>query len=138
MYCQRCGTQLDGNAPSCKACGLAAGAPPPYPYPYPYPYPAYPPRPPAKQANTLALVGLVLSIFMPLAGLIVSLIARKQCIERGEDGEKMAKAGIIVGAIYCGLLLVSIALITLSSTSFVTSSSFGEWDLPVLTTQVFE
>jgi len=104
MYCQKCGTQLDDDAQFCKSCGVAMGAAPPaYPPPYPYPYP---PQPPVKQTNTLAILGLVLSLVMPLAGLIVSIIARKQCIERGEDGEKLAKAGIIVGAIYSGLVIV--------------------------------
>jgi len=102
MYCQRCGTQNDDNAQFCKICGLGLGT---APYPYPYP-PVYPPQPPAKQSNSLALIGLVLSLFMPLAGLIVSIIARKQCIERGEEGERLAKAGIIVGAIYSGLVIV--------------------------------
>jgi len=105
MNCPRCGTQNDGNAQFCKTCGLSIGT---TPYAY-YAAPAYPQQPPAKQTNTLALIGLILAVFMPLAGLIVSVIARKQCAERGEEGEKLAKAGIIVSIAYIALIVLIVA-----------------------------
>jgi len=108
MNCQRCGAQNEDGSQFCKNCGIAMGAAP-YPYPYAPVYYAYPYPPPAKQTNSLALIGLVLAVFMPLAGLIVSVIARKQCIERGEDGERLARAGVLVGAIYSGLLFLVVA-----------------------------
>jgi len=121
MYCQKCGTQLDVDAQFCKGCGTAAGQ-------------AVQPGPqqqPAKQTNSLALIGLILSAMMPLAGLIVSIIARKQCIERGEDGERLAKAGIIFGAVYCGLILVLVlVLVAILSASFIMLSP--AFDAPIL------
>ena len=98
MYCQKCGTQLDADAQFCKSCGRAMGTTPC----------------PARPMNTLALLSLVLSICVPIAGLVVSVIARKQCIERGEDGEKLAKAGIIIGAVYCALIIAMIAILILA------------------------
>jgi len=111
MYCQKCGAQLDADAQFCKSCGTAIRT-------TPQPYaPVY--QQPAKQTNNLALFGLILSFVMPIGGLVVSIIARKQCIERGEDGEKLAKAGIVAGAIYCALLAVMIiALVVLQLVLF--------------------
>ncbi|MCL2300673.1 MAG: zinc ribbon domain-containing protein [Firmicutes bacterium] len=106
MNCQRCGAQNEEGSQFCKTCGIALGAAP-YPPNYAPVYYAYP-QPPAKQTNSLALIGLLLAVFVPFAGLVVSVIARKQCIERGEDGERLAKAGIIVGAIYSGVAFLAI------------------------------
>ena len=85
----------------------ASVAPPGYGYTaYPYPY-AGPAR-----TNGLAIASLVCS----LAGLAVGLsapvgailghIARKQIRERGEDGDGMALAGIIIGWVLTGLMTV--------------------------------
>ena len=104
MYCQKCAAEIADGSQFCSVCGTPTGTPPgPTPYPYPYPY-SY--QPPVKQTNNMALLGLILAFVMPLAGMIISLIARKQCQERGEDGAHLAKAGIIVGAIYSGLVFV--------------------------------
>jgi len=105
MYCQRCAAEVSEDSQFCQACGAATGVPP-----YPYPYaPAYPqPQQPAKQTNNMALIGLILAFVVPVAGLVVSIIARKQCLERGEDGANLAKAGVIVGAVYCALAFVTV------------------------------
>ena len=108
MYCHKCAAEITDESRFCKICGTPTGAPAnpsPNTYPYTYPYP-YPYQTPMKQTNNMALVGLILAFVMPIAGLIVSIVARRQCIERGEDGEQMAKAGIIVSAVYCGLAAV--------------------------------
>jgi hypothetical protein len=120
MYCQKCGVQLDDDAQFCKSCGIAMGT---APYPYASAYPQ-----PAKQTNNLALLGLILAFVMPAGGLVVSIIARRQCIERGEDGEKLAKAGIIVGAVNSALLLVLLA--AMLSVSFIMLSP--AFDAPVI------
>jgi len=100
MYCQRCAAEISEDSQFCQACGAATGVPP-------YPY-APPVQQPAKQTNNMALIGLILAFVMPVAGLVVSIIARKQCLERGEDGLHLAKAGVIVSAIYCGLAVVGL------------------------------
>lgn len=112
MYCQKCGNYV-GYAQFCSSCGTAAQPSNQAPY-QPYPYA---PQPQAQQTNSLAIAGLVLSIAAPVVGLIVSIIARKQCRENGEDGEKYAKAGIIIGAISCAFIAVSIVLMLLAAFS---------------------
>ena len=122
MYCQKCGAQIDDDAQFCKACGTATmRAVQPYPY-----APAYPQQ--EKRTNNLALLGLILAFFMPIGGLVVSVIARKQCVERGGDGEKLAKAGIIVGVVYTGLLFV--ILVAMLAISFIMLSPV--FDAPVM------
>jgi hypothetical protein len=89
----------------------AYGPPPPAPPGYGYPPPAYP-YPAAPPTNGLAIASLVCS----LAGLAICLsapvgailghIARRQIRERGEQGDGMALAGIIVGWVLTGLTLV--------------------------------
>ena len=113
MNCPRCGIENNAGSSFCKSCGLAIS---PAAQPVQPPYPAYyaPTQQPIRQTNNLALIGLILSFVIPLVGLIVSIVARKQCIERNEDGERLAKAGIIVGAVYGGLLaLVFIVAFTI-------------------------
>lgn len=77
---------------------------------------SYPP-----QNNTLALVSLICS----LGGLIVGLaapvgailghVALKQIRERGEQGEGMAKAGIIIGWILTGLMVCCVGGIIITA-----------------------
>ncbi|XTZ14042.1 DUF4190 domain-containing protein [Micromonospora echinospora] len=96
----------------------AAGHPPagyaaPAAYPPPGGYPAYP-YPPARPTNSLALVSLILSVLgitscitAPI-GAILGHVARRQIRERGEDGDGLAKAGIIVGWVLTGLIGLAI------------------------------
>lgn len=74
---------------------------PPYPYPY-----APPPR-----TNGLAIASMVLGIvWIYWIGSILALIfgyaARRQIRERGEGGEGMAMAGIVLGWVGVGVLAI--------------------------------
>jgi len=48
--------------------------------------------------KTLGLVGLILAIVVPLVGLIISLVAKKQSKDAGYPNQ-LAKIGVIIGAI---------------------------------------
>ena len=94
MYCNNCGKEIDDNAVVCPHCGsatekLSAAT-----------------TPTAK--NSLALVGLILSFFITLAGLIVSIVALKRSKqpEYAGDGKGMAIAGIVVSAVEMGLAIL--------------------------------
>jgi hypothetical protein len=79
---------------------------------YPGAPPGYGAPPPGGTTNTMAIISLVLS----LAGLLVGItapvgavlghVARKQIRERGEQGDGMALAGIIVGWILTGFMVL--------------------------------
>jgi Domain of unknown function (DUF4190) len=86
-------------------------APPPRPGP-----PQYGPPPPGQRTNGLAIASLVLSlasvsvcISAPI-GAILGHVARRQIAERGESGDGMARAGIIIGWIVTALLAAVILL----------------------------
>lgn len=50
--------------------------------------------------NVMAIVGFILSFFISIAGLIVSIIAFVQIKRTGERGRGLALAGIILGAVF--------------------------------------
>ena len=47
--------------------------------------------------NTLAIVAIILAIVVPVAGIVVGIIARRQVIRTGEQGRGLSTAAIIVG-----------------------------------------
>jgi hypothetical protein len=80
---------------------------PDQPYqPYPYGYP------PAPRTNALAVASLVCSVaavatcITAPVGAILGHVARRQIRERGEAGDGLAQAGIIVGWVLTGVLLL--------------------------------
>lgn len=57
--------------------------------------------------KSLAILGFVLSFFIPLAGIIISAIAMKKFKESGEtDGKGFATAGLIIGIIFMVISLI--------------------------------
>ena len=92
-YCQNCGTQLDDNAYVCPTCGMRAE-------------PVHAPVP-TSTTNTFAIVGFILSFFMPLLGLIFSIIGLNK-VKECNSGKGLAVAGIIISAVewLIGIILV--------------------------------
>ncbi len=65
--------------------------------------------------KNLTIVGLVLSFFIPLAGVIISAIALKRINEENnpENSKGMAIAGIVIGAVLMAISLISSVCIIL-------------------------
>ncbi|MDQ3431269.1 MAG: DUF4190 domain-containing protein [Actinomycetota bacterium] len=77
-------------------------------YPGQYPYAGYGPPAPAR-TNGMAIASMVLGILWiywvgSILALIFGYIARRQIRERGEGGDGMAVAGIVLGWIGIGIL----------------------------------
>src|SRR3954469_760430 len=96
--------------------GQPPSAPQPFaPQPYGYGYP------PPRRTNGLAIASMVLGIVWlywigSILALVFGYVARKQIRERGESGDGMAIAGIVLGWVGVGLgLLGIVAGITLSA-----------------------
>jgi len=89
------------------AYGPPPAAPPGYGYaPYGYAYPAQPPTNGLAIASLVcSLAGLAVGLSAPV-GAILGHVARRQIRERGEQGDGMALAGIIVGWILTGVMLL--------------------------------
>ncbi|MFI6825090.1 DUF4190 domain-containing protein [Micromonospora sp. NPDC050187] len=119
-------------APAYTVPAYPAAGYPPAGYPPPTGYPAYP-YPPIRQTNSLALVSLILSVMgvascvtAPI-GAILGHVARRQIRERGEDGDGLAKAGIIVGWVLTGLIglaIVGYILLIVFAVSQSSSSTY--------------
>ncbi len=91
MYCAHCGKEIDPQSLYCPHCGAATGA-----------------APLTKRTNGLAVAGFVLSFFVPIVGIILSIIGRKQCLERNEEGGGLALAGIIISCVTIALALIAL------------------------------
>ncbi|WP_137652707.1 DUF4190 domain-containing protein [Bifidobacterium moukalabense] len=97
--------QSEVPQPSQQEYGQPAHAQNPYqqapqanqPYPPQGVYQAYP-QPADQRWNNLCIVGFVLAFFIPLAGLILSIVAMVQINKSGERSKGMAVAGIIISA----------------------------------------
>ena len=94
-----------------------AGYPPPgagYPPPYGYPYA------PPQRTNGMAIASMVLGILWlywigSILALVFGYVAKKQIRERGETGGGMATAGIVLGWVGVGFLLLFLFLGVASS-----------------------
>lgn len=127
--------QAAGDAPYPQPGPYGAMPTTAYPGPYAtsgYPQPAYPGYGyPPRKTNSLAIAALVLSLagvatcITAPVGAILGHVARKQIRENGEDGEGMAKAGIIIGWILTGLLVLATALYVAVIAYVVVSSEPG-------------
>ncbi len=113
MFCKNCGKEISDYAYVCPNCGVktesaladnSSGT---------------------KKTNVLAIVGLILSFVIPIAGLICSIIARKQCAERGEGGAGLALAGLIISIVEMCIVLLYIIIVFAVAGSLVSSLSLA-------------
>ena len=72
------------------------------------PPPGWPPL--RRPTNSLAIVALVLAFVFAPAGLVLGVVARRQIRETGEEGDGLALAGIVIGAIGTALAVLGIVL----------------------------
>lgn len=92
-------------------------------------YPAYAPYPPAPPTNGMAIASLVCSLaglatcISAPVGAILGHVARRQIRERGEGGDGLALAGIIVGWILTGLLVLVLAFYVVMIIVAITASN---------------
>jgi hypothetical protein len=103
-----------------------------------YPY-GYQPAP-HRSTNGLAIAALVTSAALlvsctPLSfiGAILGHMARKQIRERGEDGDGLAKAGIILGWIGPVLLIAAVAALIALAASTTPACGCTPVPLPTIT-----
>ncbi len=104
MYCKNCGGEINDNAVVCIHCGCAVNEPT---------HTAAPVQTP--KTNVLAIVGFVLSFFVPLAGLICSAIGYKRA-DRDYDGncKGLALAGTILSAISLAIVVAVVLWVVIS------------------------
>jgi len=71
----------------------------------------------------MAILALVLAfVFAPL-GLIFGIIARRQIRESGEEGDGLALAGIVIGAIFTAIFIIGIVVAVVAVVAVGTTHS---------------
>ena len=100
-FCTNCGNELDDRAIMCPKCGIAltqtvanSGQ---------------------TQSNGMAIAGFVLSFFIPLIGLIFSIIGLKRSKETN-NGKGLSTAGIIISCITMVITII-MGIISFSAVS---------------------
>ena len=80
---------------------------------------SYPDRP-----NTFAVLSLVFAFIVPIAGVVLGLIAKNQLASSDQRGDGMALAGIIVGAVF-SLFMITIVIFTAISYAHPAAAPVG-------------
>jgi len=100
-FCTNCSNEISEDAVVCPSCGVKVGAP------------VYNVKVVKGTSNDLAIVGFVLALvgifmcFFSLAGLIVSIIAYKNCNDYVNPNKGFAIAGLIISIIVLLLGVIS-------------------------------
>lgn len=83
--------------------------------------------------KTIAIVGLVLGILVPVAGIIVSAIALNKIKVTGDvENAGLAKAGLIVGIILTALSIVGAICAVCTSLAAISAGLAGVFFLPFI------
>lgn len=90
MYCKNCGKEINDNAVVCPYCGVQVGKL----------------NTQENKTNTLAIVGFIFSFFIPIVGLICSILGRKNAAECGGNGRGLATAGMIISIVWMVLAVI--------------------------------
>lgn len=113
-FCTHCGKEVLDDALICPNCGCSVQydenpqgtAAPQFTAPQPQHT-----APVADTYSTMSILGLVLSFFTALVGLIVSVLALNEAKRTGSaKSQSMAKAGIIIGAVEMGIGVLSVVI----------------------------
>ena len=114
MYCNNCGAEIDDNAVVCPKCGVATGVETAVETAATEP----------QKKNGLAIAGFVLAFFVPLVGLILSIIGKKKSAELDGAGAKLAIAGIVISCVAI-VAVIAIGVVIGVIVGFGVSKIFG-------------
>lgn len=64
-----------------------------------------------KRTSTIAIVAIILAIVVPIAGVVVGIIARRQVGRSGEEGRGLSTAAIVVGVVLTILTILPLLLV---------------------------
>ncbi len=91
-YCSKCGAEIDNDAQICPICGNSTdNVETEHAENTNYTY--------QPKFNALCIVGFVFSFFIPIVGLICSIIGLKKAKTNFERGQGLAIAGIVISVV---------------------------------------
>jgi preprotein translocase subunit SecG len=110
MYCGNCGNKVEDGTKFCPFCGsklTSAGSSGNVDFETTHYSESTRQNASDGSQKTLAIVGIILAFLFPLIGLIVSIVARSNARQAGDQSSAhLAKIGIILGAVMIGISLV--------------------------------
>lgn len=119
MFCTKCGNVVPENASFCPICGASLKSTN-QPAPQQAPAPAYTPAPaPARESNTMAILGLVFAFIVPVLGLIFSIIGLGKAKELQGEGHGLALAGLIVSIVELVIAVIAVIVILVTVPSIM-------------------
>ena len=95
-YCSNCGKEILDNTVICPHCGCATKE--------------LSVENPPKKFNVFALIGFILSFFIPVAGLVLSIIGLKKVPEYDQSGKGFSIAGITISAVQILAAIMSLII----------------------------
>lgn len=95
MFCKNCGRQIDDNAVICPHCGTSVSGNPNNSQPQAQ-----------SRGNGIAIVGFVFAFFIPLVGLICSILGFNKASKEGLPYKGLALAGIIISVVVWVLFFI--------------------------------
>ena len=105
MYCKNCGNDIHDEAVVCIHCGCTVNQ--------------QNTQKQTAKTNVLAIVGFALSFFIPLAGLICSIIGYKKAdSDYNGNGKGFAIAGTVIGAIELAISVICVLIALIWWTTF--------------------
>jgi len=84
----------------------AQGQQPAYGAPAPYPQAPYGGYPTGPKTNTMAILSLIFAFVFPILGIVFGHVALSQIKSTGEAGRGLAQAGLILGYIFTGIVVL--------------------------------
>lgn len=110
-FCSNCGNELADQAVICPKCGVSTGQ-----------------NAVAgnnnNTSNGMATAGFVLSFFVPLLGLIFSILGLKK-VKETSAGKGLATAGIIISSIALFIILISVIIFSVAFTEAIDESNYS-------------
>lgn len=97
MYCKNCGSEVHEEAVVCTKCGVLLKE-------------INNTKSSNESENTFGLIGFILSFFIPVVGLILSIIGYKKARDGDAKYKSLALAGIIISAVSIGLYVLFIII----------------------------
>lgn len=100
-FCSNCGNEVVDEAVICPKCGVSVNQK------------NQNVSPKSNNSNGMATAGFVLSFFVPLLGLIFSILGLKK-VKETNTGKGLSTAGIIISSIALFITLISVIIVSVA------------------------
>ena len=111
-FCSNCGNEVVEEAVICPKCGASVSQK------------NQNVSPKGNNSNGMATAGFILSFFVPLLGLIFSILGLKK-VKETNTGKGLSTAGIIISSIALFITLISVIIFSVAFTEAIDESNYS-------------